>query len=270
MTGVQEYGRMRVMKKVVFIGGGSGLQDIIPVFLQMKCELTAIVSVFDSGGSTGQLRQKLNIPAVGDLRRVYSAASQPAMAELMEYRESIHPVGNLALAFFIQKYGFAKGLQKYAELTQAKATVVPISFDVADVIAVLENGQELLGEHQLDAPPKKYAKQKVTELKLNKKVQLNPAVKKALRAADVMVTGPGSLLGSLLPNFLVPDFATSFEKSKATKIFVAPGRPEFGYRGEDALEMAERLPVSFDEILENPGKRWEAKQLAAEIKKLIK
>ena len=256
------------MKKIVLVGGGHGVAELFSALSQSKdWHACAVVSPFDSGGSTGRLRTKFQTPAFGDIRRVVSqslSGKKKFAADMLEHRlDSGHPIGNLILSFLAKKYGNAQAMQLFAG-----KQVVLTSHDPADLMIHFAAKKTLVGEHHLDSPPKNYAHERVVSLSLSKEAALNTAVVTWLRTADVIVVGPGSLLGSLLPHFLVPGFADTFERSKAKKIFVAPGRPEFGYRGEDSLQMAERFPVSFDEILENPGKRWEAKKLIAELKQL--
>ncbi len=255
------------MKNIVLVGGGTGISELLPELLkQKKFQISAIISVFDSGGSTGRLRNKFKIPAVGDLRKVCSAASSMEVSRVLEKRlPNNHAVGNLALTFLTQQYGFKKALEIYNKFTQAKLDVLPVSYEVADLVIKLANGKQLVGEHYLDTPPRQSAQQRVVDLKLTKKVTLNPAAKKLILKADLIVVGPGSLLGSLLPHFLVSGFAVAFKQSKAQKIFISPAMPEWGYRGEAAREMAERFPVAFDTILKTTGQRWQPHALASEI-----
>lgn len=253
------------MKNIVLVGGGSGLSDVLPVFLRSHhFQTTTIVSTFDSGGSTGKLRRQFSIPAVGDLRHLLSASQPKAIADLLEARtKDGHAVGNLFFAFFVQQQGFEKTCKQLLP-----PHIVPVSFGAADIKINCTKKKALTGEHHLDTPPASYKEARVDSLALTKKIQLNPAVTKILRTADVIVVGPGSLLGSLLPHFLVTDFVAHFEKAKATKILIAPRRAEWGYRGETVPEMAARFPVVFDYILQKKGARWDGKELLKEIKKL--
>ncbi len=257
------------MKNLVLVGGGTGSSELLPELAKARgVKTTAIVSVFDSGGSTGQLRSKFKISAVGDLRKACSAVSPPLVSAVLEKRlKNNHAVGNLALAFLTQQYGFQAATEIYNKLAQTSIAVLPVSFATADLVVQLANGEQLVGEASLDHPPRRLAQQKVVDLKLTKKVALNPAAKKALQQADLIVVGPGSLLGSLLPHFLVDGFAAAFERSEAQKIFVAPATQEFGYHGETAEEQAERFPVGFDEVLETQRRRWRPKDLARELLK---
>lgn len=250
-------------KHILLIGGGSGTAELLRAFGRVRgVVVSALVTTFDDGGSSGCLRRTLKIPAVGDLRKVVSAVLPSEHADALETRlPSGHAIGNLALAFLARQYGFAKAIESYAG-----AHVVPTSYDRATLVAKLQNGKMLAGEHFLDAPPPQFADQKVASLALRPRAVLAPAAAQKLAAADVIVVGPGSLLGSLLPHFAVEGFAAAFRASRATKIFVPPGRTEFGYRGESIAEMTARFPIMFDIVLSpQVGARWDAARLVRRL-----
>jgi len=264
------------MKTITLTGGGSGVSELLPELSKVSdFEVTAIVPTFDSGGSTGRLREKMQLPAVGDFRKIASSLAEKPAADLLESRlENGHAVGNLALAFLVEKYGFEAAIKKYSELLGiAKNQILPISTDSADLVIELENGEKIVGEHLCDTPPKKLAKQKVRQISLDQKIKLFPKVADQLQKSDLIVVGPGSLFGSLLANFCVPGFAEAFARSKAKKVFVAPGSPEWGYRDESPTEIAARFEVEFDEIFTPPKNsavtRWQPKMLATKIQKLL-
>lgn len=257
------------MKKILLIGGGSGVAELLAELKKdKKLKVSAIISTFDSGGSTGRLREKLGIPAVGDLRKVFSAGSEKAIASLLEKRlDNSHTIGNLILAYLVKTNGFEKAIKIYRELTSANSEIIPVSLDSADLIGVLENGQQIRSEAKFDSPPKKLTKLRVKSLRLTPQPKLNPDVAKALRSADLIIVGPGSLFGSLLAHFAVPNFRETFKKSKAKKILVLNATREFGCRGESLGEIITRFPVKFDVVLKakkNVG-RWNPKLLIKKI-----
>lgn len=254
------------MQKIVLIGGGSGVSELLPALLRKKnVEVTAVISVFDDGKSTGRLRKAFRIPAVGDLRKCFSAA---AGLDFLEARlPNQHAVGNLILATLAAQHGFAKAVEIYAQLTNPKAKILPVSFSSSTLIAEFEGGAKLRGESQLDNPPRNFSRQYIKKLSLSPKAKLNPAVKKVLFAADKIIVGPGSLFGSLLPHFTVTGFSKVFTQAKAQKIFIANPQSEFGCKGESAEKRAARCGVVFDTILATSAKtkRWNPKVLAKKI-----
>jgi len=239
-------------QKIVLVGGGTGVSELISAFQKNpNVEVSAVVSVFDDGGSTGVLRKQFNIPAVGDFRKCVSASS-PEMAKFFEKRKGVHAFGNLILKDLIQEYGFKQATEIFSKF--GAVNVLPVSFSNSQIIGELEGGGKVVGEEQLDYPPKKFAKRKVKKISLQPKAKLNPEVKKLLVSADGIVVGPGSLFGSLLVNFEVTGFRTAFSKSKAKKILVMNSTDEFGCRGESAEETAARFKVKFTKVL--PRKKW--------------
>jgi uncharacterized cofD-like protein len=253
------------MQKIVLIGGGSGVSELLTELLRQKnVEVSAVISVFDDGKSTGRLRKEFQIPAVGDLRKCFSAASNLPFLETRLPNQ--HAVGNLILAAFAAKFGFSKAVEIYTQMLQPKAQILPVSFSSATLIAELQNEKKLRGESYLDNPPKNFSKQRIKKISLSPKAKLNPAVKKVLLAADKIIVGPGSLFGSLLPHFAVTGFSKVFIQAKAQKIFIANGRSEFGCVGESAQQRAARFGVSFNQILQpTTSKRWNPKVLAKKI-----
>ncbi|MFH0834449.1 MAG: 2-phospho-L-lactate transferase CofD family protein [Patescibacteria group bacterium] len=246
------------MQKIVLIGGGSGISPLLSELAKKKnIEVTAIVTVFDNGGSTGILREKFNIPAVGDFRKCVSATAG-VIGKFFEKRVDGHALGNLALADLTREFGFQKATEIFSDFGAAR--VVPVSFSNSQLAAELENGAKIIGEKNFDHPPKKLSNKKVTKIRLVPKAKLNPEVAKVLAAADKIVVGPGSLFGSLLANFAVPGLQKVFAKARAQKILVRNSTNEFGCHGESSAEIQKRFGVEFDKIL--PPQKWDAKKLA--------
>ncbi len=249
------------MQKIVLVGGGSGIAPLLAELAkQRNVEVVAVVTVFDNGGSSGILRKKFGIPAVGDFRKCVSATSSQ-MADWFEKREGVHALGNLIIADLIREKGLEKASEIFAKFGSAK--VVPVSFSDSHLIGVLESGSKIIGEEKFDHPPKKFAKQKIKKISLQPKAALNPEAKKLFMSADKIVVGPGSLFGSLLVNFEVIGFRQAFQKSHAKKVLVMNSAREFGCRGESVEEIVKRFGVDFDQVLE--PKKWNAGLLAGEI-----
>jgi len=253
------------MQKIVLIGGGSGISPLLTELSKKKnVEVSAVVTVFDNGGSSGILRKKFQIPAVGDFRKCVSATAG-GIAEFFEKCEGGHALGNLILADLIQEKGFAEATTIFAKFGKAK--VLPVSFSNAQLVGIFADGSQIVGEEKFDHPPKKFLAKKIEKVSLLPHAKLNPAVSEIFAAADKIVVGPGSLFGSLLVNFAVEGFKKSFEKSSAKKSLVMNSTCEFGCGGEGVEEVVRRFGVEFDEILRSPkkSKLWDAKFLVKEI-----
>jgi len=253
------------MQKIVLIGGGSGVAPLLAELNKKRgVEVSAVVSVFDDGGSSGMLRKKFGIPAVGDFRKCVSATAGE-IGKFFERREGVHALGNLALADLIREKGFKEATEIFSKFGAAE--VLPVSFSVSEIIGILESGEKICGEEKFDYPPQSFARKKVAKISLRPRAVLNPRVKKILAAADKIVIGPGSLFGSLLVNFAVAGFREAFQKSRAKKILVLNCTREFGCRGESVEKIVKRFGVVFDKVLlpAKNSKRWSARLLARKI-----
>ncbi|MFH0776733.1 MAG: 2-phospho-L-lactate transferase CofD family protein [Patescibacteria group bacterium] len=249
------------MSKIVLVGGGSGISPLLSELAKKKnVEVIAIVTVFDNGGSTGILREKFHISAVGDFRKNVSAVAGP-IGKFFEKRIRGHALGNLALADLTREFGFQRATEIFSDFGAAR--VVPVSFSNSQLVGELENGAKITGEKNFDHPPKKFINKKIIKVRLAPKAQLNPEVAEILVMADKIVVGPGSLFGSLLANFAVDGFRTAFAKSRAEKILVCNSTNEFGCRGESSAEIQKRFRVRFDKIL--PPRKWNSQKLAQKI-----
>ena len=253
------------MQKIVLIGGGSGISPLLAELNKKRgVEVSAVVTVFDNGGSSGILRKKFGIPAVGDFRKCVSATAGE-ISKFFEQRKGVHALGNLALADLIREKGFWEATEIFSKFGAAE--VLPVSFSASEIIGILKSGEGIHGEEKFDYPPRSLARKKVKKISLRPRAILNPRVRKILAAADKIVVGPGSLFGSLLVNFAVAGFREAFQKSHAQKILVMNCTREFGCQGESVEEIVKRFGVEFDEVFVPPRnlKRWNERVLTEKV-----
>ena len=211
--------------KIVSLGGGTGLSNLLRGFKKYTSNITAIVTVADDGGSSGKLREELNILPPGDIRNCLVALAdiEPLMKELMQYRfkegESLagHSFGNLFIASMRGVVGdFEKAVKASNKVLAIKGQVLPATNVNIQMGAVYDDGSWIIGESDI---PKK-------EKKIDK-VFLKPAscqptadALTAISEADIITVGPGSLFTSILPNLLVTDIVEQIQQSDAIKIYV--------------------------------------------------
>lgn len=212
--------------KIVCIGGGHGLSHLLFGLKEYTSNLTAIVTVADSGGSSGRLREEFNIVAPGDIRNCLVAlADAPAlMGELFQFRFSQdsalqgHNFGNLFLTAMVQLTDgdFEKAIQECSKVLAIRGNVVPSTIENVQLVAEYEDGTLMEGEADI---PKSSSR--------IKKVYLNPetpaATQQSLDAiedADIVIMGPGSLYTSIMPNLVVKGMPEAIENSSAFKIYV--------------------------------------------------
>lgn len=210
---------------ITVIGGGTGLSVLLRGLKCVTSNVTAVVTVADDGGSSGRLRQDLGIIPPGDLRNclVALADTEPLMEKLFQHRFggkgdlAGHSFGNLFIAAMTEVLGdVEKALKESSKVLAVKGKVLPSSTQTVKLFAEMEDGTIVEGESQIPL-----ANQRI------KKVFLEPAdvapVKSsldALKDADAIILGPGSLYTSVLPNLLVNGISETIKKSNAIKIYI--------------------------------------------------
>ncbi|MFA7309593.1 MAG: uridine diphosphate-N-acetylglucosamine-binding protein YvcK [Candidatus Paceibacterota bacterium] len=218
-------------KKIVTIGGGTGSYTMLTGLKEFPLEITAVVNMFDSGGSAGILRDEFGVLPPGDVRRCLLALSEGEQAsilrDLFTYRFNGgtglngHSFGNLFLLALSSIYGGEiEGIRKASELLNLKGVVLPVSLDNSHIHAKLEDGTEIIGETNIDIP-KHDGKLKITDVFLDPPAKLFDETRDAIVAADSIVVCPGDLYSSLVPTFLVEGMSDALKESKAKKILVS-------------------------------------------------
>jgi uncharacterized cofD-like protein len=238
--------------RAVAIGGGHGTAVTLRALRELTCEITAVVSVADDGGSTGRLRADLDVAAVGDLRKCLAALSEPdnPLAIHLDHRFSAgdlegHALGNLLLAGLIDATGeLEASVRDAGELLEITGTVLPASTAGVTLVARTDEGRT---EGQTEVAASRSIRWVSTE---PRSVRAPLSVTAAIAEADLVVIGPGSLYTSVLAACVVPGIPEALAATSARRVFVANLRgqvPETeGYSLADHLEALERHGVTFD------------------------
>lgn len=250
--------------RIVVIGGGTGLSVMLRGLKQKPLDITAIVTVADDGGSSGILREELQIPPPGDIRNVLTALAdtEPLMAEVLKYRFnsngalSGHSLGNLILAAMTDITGdFVTGITELSRIFAVRGRVLPAANQSIVLKAEMEDGSTVVGESRI--PKSGLAIRKVFIEPAN--VEPLPEAVEALEQADAILIGPGSLYTSIIPNLVVPKLAEAIVGSDAVKIFVCnvmtqPGETD-NYSVGDHLDAIHRHIGQhlFDYVIVNDG-----------------
>jgi len=217
------------IKNIVVIGGGTGTFTVLTGLKKFKnIRLSAIVSMADDGGSTGQLRDELGVLPPGDVRQclVALAKTDTLMRELFNYRFEKgglkgHSFGNLFLTALEKMTGnFDNAVLAAKQILNIKGEVIPVTLNKIRLRAILDNGQKLKGEHTISTVALK-TNHRIKSLGLIGKAKANPKALLAIKEADIVIVGPGDLYGSIIPNLLVNGVSDAIKKSKAKKIFIA-------------------------------------------------
>ena len=268
--------------KLVAIGGGTGLSTALAGLKELVGaremggvwldSLAAIVTVSDDGGSSGRLREELQILPPGDIRNCMVALSEDStlLARLFRYRFggegqlSGHSFGNLFLAALTDVTGdFTEAVRLSSEVLASKGRIYPATLNDVRLVAELEDGREVRGETNITA-----SHVPIRRLRLEPEHCLPlPEALAALRSADIITVGPGSLYTSILPNLLVARVAETIRASAAVKIFICnlmtqPGETD-GYTARQHLETVRRHApeIHFDYVVVN-NRRVSAEQAA--------
>ncbi|OPJ65120.1 gluconeogenesis factor YvcK family protein [Clostridium oryzae] len=234
--------------KIVVIGGGTGLSTMLRGLKYYTSNITAIVTVADDGGGSGDLREDLGILPPGDIRNCILALAdtEPLMEELLQYRFpdgklKNQSFGNLFLAAMDGiSSTFEEAVQKMSSVLAVTGKVLPVTLDNMVLKAKLKNGSIVMGESTIG---QEAIKQKSPIERLFIEPEDAKAVDeaiKAIREADAIILGPGSLYTSVIPNILVKDIGAALKRSSAVKIYVSnimtqPGETD-GYDVADHIK----------------------------------
>jgi uncharacterized cofD-like protein len=215
-------------RRIVAIGGGTGQSTLLRGLKQATSNITAVVTVADDGGSSGKLREELGIAPVGDIRNCITALAdaEPTMTRLLQYRfpnDSLgaaglggHAFGNLLIAALSDIAGdFEEGVRLSNRVLAVRGQVVPVAPEPLTLHAELGDGTELEGQSL------------IMRSRGIRRVWISPAnveasadAIEAIRAAELIVLGPGSLYTSLLPSLLVPGIRSALEATSGLRVFV--------------------------------------------------
>ena len=211
---------------IVAIGGGTGLSTLLKGLKNYSSNITAIVTVSDDGGSSGLLRKQLGVQPPGDIRNCLAALSneEPILTRLFQYRFSGgsglegHSFGNLFLSALTTITGsLDKAVQASSKVLSVQGQVIPATSIDVMLWAELEDGEKIFGETLISKSTK--AISRIGCLPENPAAL--PTALDALKEADLIVLGPGSLYTSLLPNLLVPEIVEALLVSNAPKIYIS-------------------------------------------------
>jgi len=209
-------------KKVVVLGGGTGMSTLLRGLKSFPIDITAVVSVCDDGKSTGRLREEFNIPAVGDIRKVIVSLSEtePLITELLNYRFETtsdldgHTVGNLILTALSDISGnMSDGIESLSNVFNLKGKVLPLTEDCVTLMALMENNKIIEGEHNITE-----SNEKIKKVYYKEEPIINPLVIEAINESDLVILSMGSLYTSIIPNLICNEILESIKNKKVMYI----------------------------------------------------
>lgn len=232
-------------KKVVVLGGGTGMSCLIRGLKQFPLDITTVVSVCDDGKSTGRLRAEFNIPAVGDIRRILIALSEtePLVEQLLNYRFNTtsdlngHTVGNLLLTASSNITGnMSDGIEALGKVLNLKGRVLPLTEDNVTLIGKMTDGSIVIGEHNISLN-----KEQVADVFYKEKPIINSKVISAIKESDLIILSMGSLYTSIIPNLICKEIIKEIDESNSKIVYTCnlvtqPGETD-GFKVSDHIKV---------------------------------
>ena len=212
-------------KKVVVLGGGTGISYLLRGLKDFPVDITAVITVSDNGRSTGKLREEFHTPAVGDIRKVITNLSQidEPIKDMMSYRFNTssdldgHAVGNLILTAMLDITGSLKSsIAHLSKLLDVRHTVLPISEDSdLTLMGEDEEGNIIEGEEQITQ-----AHRKIKKIYYKHEPKVLPEVINAIKDADLIIFSMGSLYTSVLPNIICEEVKEAIKEATAPTMYL--------------------------------------------------
>ena len=214
--------------RVVAMGGGTGLSVLLRGLKEYTDNLTAVVTVADDGGSSGRLRRDLGVIPPGDLRNCIAALAdaEPLMTRLFQYRFAErsgpglegHSFGNLFIVAMSEVTGsMEEAIHETGRVLAVRGEILPSTLADVRLVARSKDGRTIRGESAITA-----AASEIATVGLEpREPPAHPEAVNAIRNADLIVVGPGSLFTSVMPNLLVPDIRIACHESRGMKIYVS-------------------------------------------------
>lgn len=212
-------------KKVVILGGGTGMSSLLRGLKEFPLDITAIVSVCDDGKSTGKIRKEFNTPALGDIRKVLASLSETEslFEKMLNYRFKTngsfngHTVGNLLLVAMSEITGsVSNGIESLSNILNLKGKVLPLTEESNNtLVARMSDGKIVEGEHKITEYPSP-----IEEVWFKDKTEVNKETLVAIEKADLIILSMGSLYTSVIPNLLCKEIKDAIDGSNAKVLYV--------------------------------------------------
>jgi len=252
--------------KIVTIGGGTGTSSLLEGLKKYTDNITSIVTVTDTGRSSGKIRSDLNVLSPGDTRNCLIALSnsEKLLCDLFQYRFEDgslegYSFGNLFIGTLAKITGsFERAVEEASKILKLKGKVLPATFDIVNICAELENGEVLREENEIidRHNVKVHERSPIKRVFHEPKARVNEGALKAIDEADLIVICPGSLYTSVIGNLLVEGIGEAVNQSKAKKIYVCNIMTQqcqtYGYKASDHVKkVLEYLNGELDYVLIN-------------------
>ncbi|MFA6296396.1 MAG: gluconeogenesis factor YvcK family protein [Patescibacteria group bacterium] len=229
---------MQKVKKIIYIGGGTGASVVLGgLKVHKNVQLTSVYPVTDSGGSTGRLlKENKDLLPMGDLRKMLLALmpENKTWKDILDFRFEKgefegHNLGNIIIANLQEKSGdIEKAIEELCKELKIKDKIMPVALKRADLCVELENGQVIKSETNIDEVIGFDGNLKIKKAWIEPKIKANPSVLKAIKEANLIVIGPGDLYTSVVACLCVSGIANALKASRAKIVYVSNIMTKFG------------------------------------------
>lgn len=232
-------------KKIVILGGGTGISVVVKGLKDLDVDITAIINVSDDGSSTGKLRNEFVMPAVGDIRQaiVNLSDASDSVKDLLNYRFNTysdlngHPIGNLLMVASYNMTGSLGGsIRLLSDLFQVRHKILPLSEDYLTLMAETVDGEIIEGESAIGNSHKKYKR-----IFYKEDIHISGEVINEIMSADLIIFSIGSLYTSIIPNLISSDVVSAIDKSSAKILYVCNAMTQYGetddFKASDHLKV---------------------------------
>lgn len=251
-------------KKIVVLGGGTGMSSLLKGLKEFPVDITAVVSVCDDGRSTGRLREEFHVPAMGDIRQVLISLSEtePLVEKLLNYRFNTtsdlngHPIGNLLLTAMSSMTGnMSSGVEALGKVLNLKGKVIPLTDDEVTLVGQMEDGSIIEGEHNITQ-----YNSGVKDVYYKNHPNINQEVITSINEADLVILSMGSIFTSIIPNLLCKEIVDALDSSNVPIMYTCNIMTQPGET--DNLSVSEHLDIinkylgkrKVDVVVANDGK----------------
>ena len=216
--------------KVAVIGGGTGLPVILRGLKRIDADITAVVTVADDGGSSGAIRDYIDVVPPGDIRNCMVALSDAdeLLLDVFQYRFNTdddflagHAIGNLLIAALKEMRGsLTESLDILSNYMKVQGQILPAATEPLVLHALFEDGTIAVGESKIARHRKKIQQVLVTTMQGEPAIHATPHVVEAIEQADLIVLGPGSLYSSILPNLMIEEIGQAIKRTQAEVVYI--------------------------------------------------
>ena len=251
-------------KKVVVLGGGTGMSSLLKGLKEFPVDITAVVSVCDDGRSTGRLREEFHVPAMGDIRQVLVslAETEPLVEKLLNYRFNTtsdlngHPIGNLLLTAMSNVAGnMSSAVEVLGKIFNLKGKIIPLTDDEITLVGQMEDGSIIEGEHNITS-----YHSGIKNVYYKNHPNINEDVINAIKEADLVLLSMGSIFTSIIPNLLCSEVIDTLDSSNVPIMYTCNIMTQPGET--DNLTVSEHLDIinkylgrrKVDVVVANDGK----------------